>query len=433
MTVDRLRLRVIVPATGLVVLAIVAVAMILAAPQRPVATLDGLSPLIAARRWDDAERRLADYLRAHPRDVRANLLMAQVALARDVPKPERALHHLDRIDGGDVRIRTTVLLHRGKALSELGRNDEAEAAWKGALRLDPTAPEVGWNLLGLYYVQGRRNEAHRLAMELHAVEPDPRDRVQLLLELVRQDAKPIGPDSLIRTLEPIVRARPADRHTAIALGLALVRNSRADEGLAILRGLVDRHPEDEDARLGLLLGLDEARRPADLVEVLAGLPRALADDSRFQRYRAAVAQERGDWGAAATGYLRAWQADPSDFQVLYRLSRALRAAGRSEEAGRFDAAVRGAQRAREDVLALYEEANAVKDLGTAPHPELYRRLADLRERTGRPDEALAWHRLALRDRPDDPISRAAVARLDPARGQGGDGTESGHPRSPDGG
>jgi hypothetical protein len=50
----------------------------------------------------------------------------------------------------------------------------------------------------------------------------------------------------------------------------------------------------------------------------------------------------------------------------------------------------------------------------APHPELYHRIADLRERMGLSDEALAWHRLVLRDRPEDPISRAAVARLEMA-------------------
>ena len=38
---------------------------------------------------------------------------------------------------------------------------------------------------------------------------------------------------------------------------------------------------------------------------------------------------------------------------------------------------------------------------------------------GRLDEALAWHRLVLRDQPADPISRAAVARLEAAIGRGG--------------
>ena len=66
----------------------------------------------------------------------------------------------------------------------------------------------------------------------------------------------------------------------------------------------------------------------------------------------------------------------------------------------------------------YEEARAVADLGVSPHPELYHRLADLRERMGRPDEARAWHRLILRDDPADPISRAALERLKSGEGQG---------------
>ena len=60
------------------------------------------------------------------------------------------------------------------------RFDEAEAAWLEALRIDPTAPEVGWNLLALYYVQGREEEARRLALRLYRVEPDPHDRASLL-------------------------------------------------------------------------------------------------------------------------------------------------------------------------------------------------------------------------------------------------------------
>ena len=60
---------------------------------------------------------------------------------------------------------------------------------------------------------------------------------------------------------------------------------------------------------------------------------------------------------------------------------------------------------------LYERADADKSLGVAPHPDLYREIADLREAVGRVDEALAWHRLVLKDDPGDALSLAAVARL----------------------
>ncbi len=150
---------------------------------------------------------------------------------------------------------------------------------------------------------------------------------------------------------------------------------------------------------------------------MAKLPPALAGMPRFDRYRAAVAQQRQDWSAAADGYLRAWRADPSDLQVLYRLNRVLRLAGRLREAEAFDARVRDAISARDRALAIYREADADRTLGLAPHPDLYHRIADLRERVGRLDEALAWHRLVLRDQPADPISRAAVARLEAAIGE----------------
>jgi hypothetical protein len=110
-------------------------------------------------------------------------------------------------------------------------------------------------------------------------------------------------------------------------------------------------------------------------------------------------------------YLRAYNHDPSDGQVLYRLCQALKAAGRTSDTSEFDARFLALQAARDQALPLYKEANAVPTLGTAPHPELYHRLADLRERMGRADEAAAWHQLVLKDQPHDPLSRSAVERL----------------------
>ena len=98
-------------------------------------------------------------------------------------------------------------------------------------------------------------------------------------------------------------------------------------------------------------------------------------------------------------------------QTLYRLCQSLRVAGRTGELPEFDQRSRLLRSAREQALPLYKEANAVSTLGTAPHSGLYHRLADLRERMGRPDEAMAWHKLVLIDQGDDPVSRSALARL----------------------
>jgi tetratricopeptide (TPR) repeat protein len=420
MTVGKPRAIQIGLATGCLALVAAAAALLLPDASRPDPGLDGLEPMLAARRFDEAERRIDAYLRANPDDARANMLMAQVALARDDQEPQRALDHLGRIRGGNGATRAIVRLNEGKAHSAMARYDLAEAAWKDALRLDPRVPEAGWALLGLYYIQGRHADARRLGLALHAVEPDPRDRVQLLLELLRKDALTPVYETIVPSLEPVVRAHPEDLHTAIALGLALVRSSRADEGLAILRDAVGRRGNDPDAWDALLLGLEESQHLDELGGALTKLPPDLGGMPRFDRYRAAIAQHRQDWSAAADGYLRAWRADPSDLQILYRLNRVLRMAGRSREAEAFDARVRDAISARDRALAIYREADADRTLGLAPHPDLYHRIADLRERVGRLDEALAWHRLVLRDQPADPISRAAVARLEAAVGEEAD-------------
>jgi hypothetical protein len=97
--------------------------------------------------------------------------------------------------------------------------------------------------------------------------------------------------------------------------------------------------------------------------------------------------------------------------ILYRLSRALRFAGDKAESDRVDQVLSTFQTSFKQIRAVVEEALALKTLGLEPRPELYQRLADLRERMGRLDEARAWHRLVLRDSPNEAVSVAALERL----------------------
>jgi tetratricopeptide (TPR) repeat protein len=308
-------------------------------------------------------------------------------------------------------MRPLIPLWRGKALFRLGRLDQAEAAWLEALRLDPSSPDAGWGLLEIYYLETRNDDARRLALRLYDVEPDPHDRVQLLLELVRQDAQPPAPGSLVQWFEPVVRRNPAELGPAVALGLALVRNGDLDRGLDLLRRAVEDHPTNPMAWEGWLTGLDDAGEIDELGQALDRLPPALAAQPRFARFRGRFAQERQDWTAAAREFRRALRAEPLDPKLRYRLSRALRQIGATAEAEPLDRSYQAYQAALSQVRPLYQEANAIKTLGVEPRPDLYRRLADLRERMSLRDEARAWYLLALNDQPNDPVSRAALERL----------------------
>jgi Flp pilus assembly protein TadD len=386
-------------------------------------SLDGAIELAEAGRLEEAEARVRAYLAAGPNDVAANLLLAQILLKRPDPpstqgeqrgagSAEVALDHLRRVRPVNRRMAVTLELCRGMALDRLLRFDEAEAAWLAALKVDLTAPEVGWNLLHLYYLQGREEEAHRLALRLYRVEPDPHDRALLLLELLRADARPPAPGSVVRLFKPVVQRHPGDLQSAMALGLAQTRAGTIEEGIEQLRRVLRSHPDRAEAWDSLLTGLDESGQLNVMEEELDRLPPALSGSPRLFKHRARVAQGSNRWKDAVDLYRRAQAAEPYNRAVEYRLSRALRHVGETVEAERIEQRVRRRDVAIQLIRPLYDQAIETPGLGTRPHPELYQRIADAREQMQLLDEARAWHRLVLGGDPKNEVSLAALARLE---------------------
>lgn len=346
--------------------------------------------LARAGQFETAEDLVARYLKRQPADDQARIMGAELAIDRPQPDPNRALALLSRVRSSQPRVQAQTQLDRGKAYYRLDRYDEAEAAWRKALEIEPTIPEAGWALLDLYYVQGRPADAEKLALRLFQVEPDPHDRVHLLLELVRQDVEPSAPGSIVQWYERVVRKDPKQLHAALALGRALVHDSRADAGLSVLRSAVKEHAGRAEAWAALCDALGDANQHDELAETLAHLPAAWADDVRFAKHRGLAAQHRRDWEAAARHYRLAYKADPHDHEVLYRLSRVLRLAGKTAEADQMDGRSRSFESAREAIREVYNQASETPTLGLRPHPEICNRLSALRTEMGRFDEARAW-------------------------------------------
>ena len=221
----------------------------------------------------------------------------------------------------------------------------------------------------------------------------------------------MGPDSLIQTLEPIVSAHPEDLYLAIALGRALIKTAgrtKASRSCVVW---------SNDAPIIRLRGTDccsASTRPVGLTS----WRQHRATPYRAGRRRAVrSASGRGRTGATRLSVGSRWLPErlagrPVGFSGP--LSAQPRAEGRRPATRCRHVRPQGApaQEAKDRILPLYEEANADKTLGVARHPDLYHRLADLRERMGQLDEALAWHRLVLRDQPDDAVSRDASGRLE---------------------
>jgi tetratricopeptide (TPR) repeat protein len=366
---------------------------------RPQPTLVGVPELLESRRFDDAEERLAAYIQVHPRDAQARLLLAHAAVERSDPKPELALAQLRALRPTNRHMAARAKALEGEAQFLLQHYVDAETLWHAALALDPKIPEVGWGLLNLYALQGRDDDARALGLRLFEVETDPHDRIELLVQLIRHDAHAIAPSATVLELEPVAKANPGDKLSARALGLALVRESRYDAGLELLSRAVKSDPTDTQAWEAYVTGLTDAARIDALNETLAQLPKTIADAPCFDGAKGWAASQRRDWDSAIQSYRRAWERRPDDPTLAYRLQLALRNAGRIEELDRLAPRFRAVATARESLRTLYDRIDALPDVGSAPHWDLYEQVAAALEQLQRTDEARAWKRVAQAERP----------------------------------
>jgi tetratricopeptide (TPR) repeat protein len=361
--------------------------------------------------FDQARALLLQYLRSHPQEVQAHLLMAQLATEPTAPQPELAIEHIAAVRPESSQRAAVLKFFEGKARYQQKRYDLAAICWNEALRLDPLVPEAGWALLDLLDLEGRVEEAHMLGMRLHASEPDPRDKVRALLETARLDIDQVAPGSQVQIFEPLVAAHPDSLVMALTLGLALVHDSKPGRGLLVLERAVTDNRESTEAWAAWLTGLQDGHEFDRLAREFARLPGSIANDPRFAKFEGMIAENAHDWPRAVSAYGRAHEHEPYNGPIAYRLRQALALCGLKADYDRLNQRYAAFQSAFKQLRAVLAEANSIKTLGLEPHMELYQRLAALREQMGRRDEACAWHRLALQDCPDNVLSLAALKRL----------------------
>ena len=400
-----------------------------------VPSIDAVRDLASENRFEQAQTLLERYLRAYPHHNRARLLMAELTTQPTHARPDVALQHLRVILPASSRETALVRLFEGKAQYQLGRYDQAEASWRESLRQNPIVPQAGWALLSLLEIEGRLEEAHCLGMRLHEVEPDSRDRVRILLEVSRLDIKTPDPLSQIQLFEPLARKHPENLPLNLTLGLALTRVNRCKEGLKVLEETVRKNPNSPEAWDAWLSGLCEASEGETLCREFAVLPAQFAGEPRFAKHEGCIAENAREWVWAARAYRRALDFEPYNWGVCCRLRFVLERAGNLADFERINRRcetyeiaykeMRGSYFDRLDPraplpvpgdcvkeqLGAYYETVLIETLGVLPCPEQYQRLAQLRERMGRFDEARAWHRLVLRDSADNVLSLAALERL----------------------
>jgi tetratricopeptide (TPR) repeat protein len=337
-------------------------------------------------------------------DARTTFHLGRVRAA--LGEPERALQALDRaaeLDGDYAPVHW----RRGELLEELGRLDDAQAAFRRALELAPGEPQA---LLGLARVHLARDRAQAAVEVLEGlVEERPHERFAngLLARAYRQVGRPRRAERALRREERAGTTSARDPWTAEVQARAVGAVVTIDRASAALRA-------GDTRTVRRLLEPLLAERPEEL-PVLDLFVRALILDREFAR------------ALVLTGEARALHGD--HFRVELATGSALAGLGRLEEAlPHLESAVRQQPRLAEAHTALGE---ALQRLDRLPEAEsAYARaleegadsvrdwslLARARIRLDRLDDALATLADALEDYPNAPVLWANVADAEARRG-----------------
>ncbi len=231
----------------------------------------------------------------------------------------------------------------GRYLEGGGKIDEAIAALRQAIAIDPRSAEPRAELAGLYARQDKAADA--LAAAEDALKVDPRNQeanrilgsVLAALAEQRQGARP-GDDVAAypkRAIAALEIAR-ADGTGDLSIDLALARLyldvSRPADAIPLLRRIVLEQPQYAEGAILLANAQEAAGAPDAAVETLTNL---LDDQPQFVRGRVQLAElyeHQRRWPQAADAWAKVQGLNPRNTEVATRRGSALINAGRPGEA-----------------------------------------------------------------------------------------------------
>jgi len=178
--------------------------------------------------------------------VEAARLLAPVSDAELTPEENavlaRGLEELEAslmVDADRAEAHMTL----GSVYIDRQRYDDAEVAYRTALRINPRFGPAAVNLSDLYRLQGRDDEGERVLVDFLARNPE--DGVvhhSLGLLLARERRYDDAVDELARAAE----LRPDDPRYAYVHGVALQSVGRSDESIQVFEAALELHPYDPE-------------------------------------------------------------------------------------------------------------------------------------------------------------------------------------------
>ena len=361
-------------------------------PERADAQLKAGSYLLLAGRFEDANARALQVLKAEPTNVSALLLRANAsARLKDVPDAIRDVEEAMKTQS-DSRLYTGL----GVMLAAKGQLAEAEAAFKQALVLSPKSVELRLGLANFYWSNNRPADTEKLVTEARQLEPSHPllNRMLVLFYMAtgrgREAEEPLKafaesskdgaskllladyyaalkrPEDAAKVLRPLVETPETATEATLRLADIEWNNKQQDSARKRIADLVAKQPRnaaaltmlsgwhlrDQDVKAALERGraavdADPASATAhfalgqayvanrqrdeaikSLNEVLRINPRVVAAQVLLSRLQLAA----GDAAAAERLAADAKKAVPGDLNVRAALARSLLATNRAREA-----------------------------------------------------------------------------------------------------
>jgi tetratricopeptide (TPR) repeat protein len=338
---------------------------------------------IAAGRWDEVERRMADLDRdpafaPHAHFLRGALLLEQRQHYGALEEFRHAVDH------PELRLETLIL--SGEALYRAGRLQDAMGLLEQAVALDPSSlPALRW-LASSYYDLGLNDATVSTLSRIAELDPhDPRPhRLMALMHKDFEDytaAVDCYRESLRRSGH-----QPDQHQIRLELAECEIKQQQYEAALETLSGCAasaERCVKEaechyalgrtEEAQLLLQQALDED--PAHLAGLLLSTT---------------IALEQGAVDVAVETISRAVVAWPRDYTANFRLSQVLRRAGRDADADRYAKIAEEIKQVRLEFSELHEVADQ-----QPANADVRYRLGVLANSLGRPDLARVWFRAAL--------------------------------------
>lgn len=268
----------------------------------------------------------------------------------------------------------------GRRLEAQGKIDEAVAAHKKAMALEPESAELRAELAGLYARQDRAADSLQMAEAALELDPENREANRIIGSVYaafsdsKQAVRP-GEDPAqyatraIAALEKARRPNTFDVGLELTLGRLYVQTGAHDKAIPLLQRVVADQPGYPDAAFLLANAQQSAGRAQDAISTLENVLEGHPTFYRGYLRLAELYERERDWAAAAAAYERAQQLNPRATALTVRRAGALINAGKAPQAREIlDRALSVAKPGAEDPYQLYllaEAQRAMKDLPAA--------------------------------------------------------------------